>query len=414
MHQIQGQRPAGTAAGLRAGLEAVMAEVGALFQERDTEIQMIVTGLLAGQHTLLLGPPGTGKSAIVRELTGRLTDATYWEILLHKFIAPSAIFGPVDLAALTARGEHRQVLDGHATRAHVAFLDEIFKCSAAALNSMLAFLNERIYHPESGGAPIGCPLVSAVCASNELAEDETTAALYDRLLIRMEVDYLSEPDSFDALLRSAVTTGPPAARTTVALADVQHAVAALVPAVALPGEVIVAVRDLRADLRGREITSSDRRWKQAVRLLQGAAWLAGRDQVAVDDLAVLAHVLWDSPAHRGTVDRVVRGYLSPDDRDLADLADEVDRIAAELDKLVAAGDDGKLMDWAVGQNTKLAGAAKRLFSIRDAAARAGRTLGPYQRAADRAQHVYTRLLSEALGVDADKIPSLEGRAGGRR
>ncbi|WP_018504919.1 AAA family ATPase [Parafrankia discariae] len=410
--QTQGQ-PAGAGAGLRAGLEAVMTEVGTLYQERDVEIQMIVTGLLAGQHTLLLGPPGTGKSAIVRELTGRIEAATYWEILLHKFIAPSAIFGPVDLAALTARGEHRQVLDGHATRAHVAFLDEIFKCSSAALNSMLAFLNERIYHPESGGQPIGCPLVSAVCASNELAEDETTAALYDRLLIRMEVDYLTEADSFDALLRSAVASGPPATRTTVGLADVQHAVAALVPAVDLPGGVITAVRDLRADLRGREITSSDRRWKQAVRVLQASAWLEGRTEVAVEDLAVLAHVLWDSPAHRGTVDRVVRGYLSPDDRDLADLADEVDRIAAELDKLAADGDENRLREWAVGQNTKLATAAKRLAGIRDSAVRAGRTPAPYQRAAERAQHVYTRLLSEALGVDADKIPSLDGRRGRR-
>lgn len=388
---------------------AEVAEVAGLFQERDTEIRMIVTGVLAGQHTLLLGPPGTGKSARVRELTGRIEAGVYWEILLHKFISPSAIFGPVDLAALTARGEHRQVLDGHATRAHVAFLDEIFKCSAAALNSMLAFLNERIYHPESGGAPIGCPLISAVCASNELAEDDTTAALYDRLLIRMEVDYLSEPGSFEGLLRGAAGVRRPAGRTTVALADVQHAVAVEVPVVDLPDMVIDAVRDLRADLRGREIVSSDRRWVQAVRLLQAAAWRAGRAMVSVDDLAVLVHVLWDSPVHRGTVERVVRGYLSPDDRRLADLGDEVDRIAAELDKLVAAGDAGRLRNWAIDQNTAVATTVKRLGSIRDAADRAGRTVAPYQRAADHAQHVYARMLSEALGVSPDKIPMLGGR-----
>jgi MoxR-like ATPase len=400
---------------LRADLTAVIGEVAAIYHERDTETRMIVTGILAGQHVLLLGPPGTGKSALVRELTSRIREGTYWEILLHKFISPSAIFGPVDLAALTAL-EHRQILEGHATQAHVAFLDEIFKCSASALNAMLAFLNERLYHPESGGAPIVCPLISAVCASNELAEDETTAALYDRLLIRMEVDYLAEPDSFAALLRSAVRApaGARPARTTVELADLRTAVDVEVPAVDLPAEVVTAVRDLRADLRGREITSSDRRWVQSVRVLQAAAWLAGRDAVAVEDLAVLAHVLWDTPAHRSTVERVVRGYLSPDDRELATLADEVDAVAAELDQLVAAGDTSRLQEWAVAQNVRLATVVRRMASIRDAAARAGRTTLPYQRSAEHAQTVYARLLGEALGVSPDRIPSLDALIGGGR
>jgi MoxR-like ATPase len=399
-----------TSVALRADLNAVIGEVAAIYHERDTEARMITIGVLAQQHTLLLGPPGTGKSAIVRELTSRFESGRYWEILLSKFTAPTAIFGPIDVGAL-AQGTYRQILDGHATTAHVAFLDEIFKCSAAALNSMLAFLNERIYHPESGGAPISCPLVSAVCASNELGEDEATAALYDRLLIRMEVDYLAEPASFDRLLASAVTVGAGQApvRTTVDLADLQQVTTREVPAIDLPATVIEAIRDIRSDLGQREITSSDRRWKQAVRVLQAAAWLEGRAAVAVDDLATLAHVLWDVPSNKTTVSRVIRGYLSPDDRDLANLEDQVDHIAAELDKLTADGDKGELQDWAVGKNIELATITKRIGGIRDSARRGGRAMAPYQRAADRAQQVYTRLLSEALGVAPDKIPALGGR-----
>ncbi|MEU4235363.1 AAA family ATPase [Nonomuraea sp. NPDC026600] len=396
-------------AALRADLNAVIGEVAAIYHERDTEARMITVGVLAQQHTLLLGPPGTGKSAIVRELTGRIESGRYWEILLSKFTAPTAIFGPIDVGAL-AQGTYRQILDGHATTAHVAFLDEIFKCSAAALNSMLAYLNERIYHPESGGAPISCPLVSAVCASNELGEDEATAALYDRLLIRMEVDYLAEADSFDRLLMSAVTGGGQApTRTTVELTGLLQVAAHEIPAVDLPAPVREAIRDVRSDLRQREITSSDRRWKQAVRVLQAAAWLEGRAAVAVDDLAVLTHVLWDVPSNKSTVSRVIRGYLSPDDRDLANLEDQVDRIAAELDKLIADGDEDELRTWAVNRNVELAQVAKRISAIRDVASRGGRALAPYQQAADRAQQVYTRLLSEALGVAPDKIPALGRR-----
>jgi hypothetical protein len=115
---------------------------------------------------------------MARELTGRIEGAAYWEIPLSKFTAPTRMFGPIDVAAL-ARGEYRQVYDGRATTAHVAFIDEIFKCSTAALNETLGYLNERIYHPESGGEPIHCPLIVAITASNELPGGEDSAAIYD-------------------------------------------------------------------------------------------------------------------------------------------------------------------------------------------------------------------------------------------
>lgn len=52
--------------------------------------------------------------------------------------APGRMFGPIDVTA-PARGEYRQVYDGRATTAHVAFIDEIFKCSTAALNETLGY-----------------------------------------------------------------------------------------------------------------------------------------------------------------------------------------------------------------------------------------------------------------------------------
>ncbi len=152
-------------------------------------MRTLAVALPAGQHSLVLGPPGTAKSEPARELTGRAEGASYWEILLSKFTAPTRMFGPIDVAAL-ARGEYRQVYEGRATTAHVAFIDEIFKCSTAALNETLGYLNERIYHPGNGGEPIHCPLIGAITASNELPSEEDAAAIYDRLLVRIEVGYL--------------------------------------------------------------------------------------------------------------------------------------------------------------------------------------------------------------------------------
>ncbi len=173
-------------------LTAIAAELADLFYERSSVIRALIIALLAGQHSLLLGPPGTAKSELARELTGRIDGARYWEILLSKFTDPKRMFGPVDVAALT-RGEYTQVFDGRATQCEIAFIDEIFKCSAGALNETLAFLNERLYHPENGGPPVDCPLISAITASNELPAGEELNAVYDRLLVRLEVGYLAGP-----------------------------------------------------------------------------------------------------------------------------------------------------------------------------------------------------------------------------
>jgi MoxR-like ATPase len=131
-------------------LRKIIDEMSGQFFEREAVIRALVVTMLARQHSLLLGPPGAAKSELARELTSRITGGTYWEILLSKFTTPPQIFGPVDVAALTSKGEFRQVFDGHATEAHIGFIDEIFKCGDAALNSMLSFLNERKYHPRPG------------------------------------------------------------------------------------------------------------------------------------------------------------------------------------------------------------------------------------------------------------------------
>lgn len=383
-------------------LRAVGAELSDRFYERADVVRTLLVTLLAGQHSLVLGPPGTAKSELARELTGRIEGAAYWEILLSKFTAPTRMFGPVDVAALT-RGEYRQVYDGRATTAHVAFIDEIFKCSTAALNETLAYLNERIYHPENGGAPIRCPLIGAITASNELPSGEDTAAIYDRLLVRIEVGYLADPANFAALVRSAVRRPAAPERTTVELAALQRAVTSAVPAVDVPDPIVDAVCTLRAALRRGELVASDRRWRQAVGLLQASAYLDGRAAVAESDLSVLTHVLWNSPAERPTVEREVLNLVNPDAREALDLADAIAELEAQLDAMAGQSREA-LSEWVIKEaHGKLAKAAQWLERLRAEAAGAGRSTAAIDRVIGRQRAVHARVLTEALGVDASMV-----------
>ncbi|GGS85080.1 ATPase [Planobispora rosea] len=393
----------GDGSGTAARLRAIIGEVGARYLERAEVVHALVACLLAGQHSLLLGPPGTAKSELARELTGRITGARFWEILLSTYTDPKAIFGPIDVAALM-QGSYQQIWDGRATQADIAFIDEIFKCGPGALNAMLAFLNERLYHPEAGGAPIPCPLLAAITASNELPSGEDSAAVYDRLLVRIQVGYLAEVSNFAHLMRSAtlpaVPAVPAAPPTTVTLADLQAAVRIHVPAITIPETVVEAVCTLRAALHRAEIIASDRRWRLAMRLLQACAFLAGRRQVDISDLAILTHVLWNSPAERPTTQKQVLKIVNPDAGEALDLLKAIEELNTELDGKLGRSRE-ELSEWAAREaNPKLARAGHRLEELHQQSQAAGRSTAALDEVITRYRAVHTRLMTEALGISS--------------
>src|SRR3954453_4119837 len=76
-------------------------ELAAALIERDDEVDLVLTALVANEHALLVGPPGCGKSLL---LDGVLswTGGAKCSILLTKFTTPDEVVGPVSLAALKA------------------------------------------------------------------------------------------------------------------------------------------------------------------------------------------------------------------------------------------------------------------------------------------------------------------------
>src|SRR6202453_1416465 len=166
-------------------LPARLAQLARALQERflgkDEVIRLLIIAAIAGEHAVLIGPPGTAKSALIRTFA-RLMRAQYFEYLLTRFTEPNEIFGPVDIAAFR-EGRYERRIEGMLPTAEIVFLDEVFKSNSAILNALLTLLNERRY--TSGGASIRCPLLSAFGASNEVPGDETLTAIYDRFILRI-------------------------------------------------------------------------------------------------------------------------------------------------------------------------------------------------------------------------------------
>ncbi|MGE6604508.1 AAA family ATPase [Lysinibacillus fusiformis] len=256
------------------------------FFEREDAIEGILLGMLSKQNTLLIGEAGTAKSALISAISKSIEGAAYFQWLLGQTTTPEELFGPLSLKDLE-QGVYKRNTANKLPNAHLAFLDEIFKSNSAILNSMLTIINERIYY--NNGGVINSPLMSLVGASNEYPMEEGLEALFDRFMLRFEIGYMSEKDSFIGMLEGANVQIP-----TINVAELVMA-QSIVQKVIIPKEVLETLFEMRLELRNEGIVPSDRRFKQSLSLLQAKAFLEGRNAVVNNDLVILGNALWVEP-----------------------------------------------------------------------------------------------------------------------
>ena len=173
-------------------------ELRGQFAYKDTIIDMLCYAGVARVPLLLLGPPGTAKSQMVRKLcegmgiragdvsgNGKpsLGHRPLFEYLLTRYTTPEEIFGPIDIDRMIKERIYFRVTDGMLPQAEVTFLDEIFKASSAIVNTLLTVLNERLFY--NAGRPHPVPLIMTFAASNEPPADTSLDALYDRFPLRV-------------------------------------------------------------------------------------------------------------------------------------------------------------------------------------------------------------------------------------
>lgn len=165
------------------------------FVGMEEPIRAVILSVACGEPLLLVGPPGTAKSRLIRAFCGQLglvndqdpgdDHPLYFEYLLTPFTEPGELFGFYNIAA--AR-QNRLVRDdeGMMQNARVVYLDEVFNGSSAILNAILAFLNERIFHDR--GLRKRVAMESLFAATNHIPDSPELLAIFDRFVLRCHLD----------------------------------------------------------------------------------------------------------------------------------------------------------------------------------------------------------------------------------
>jgi MoxR-like ATPase len=337
----------------------VVEAVDGAYVERHEIVTALVACVIARHHAVLIGPTGTAKTSLIRDLAAGLGGLRFFSWQLTEFSVPEELFGPIDVAAMADQTEplfrvlsaffdlkdpvvaeriaqgltgcYRRITTGKLPEAELAFVDEVFKAGPAILNTLLSIMQERLFYND--GRPTPVPLISLIGASNETPTGvQELEALWDRFMVRLLVGYVQEPGNFVQMLTGRVGT----VGQILSSADLQAAQGAAAK-VAVPGSVHDMVARLRQALSDQGIVASDRRYKESIDLLRAVAFLDGRHQVAEDDLLFLQHVLWHDPAQAGEVARLVFAVAEPLLVGIAELEDEALVAINKARRTLAAG-----------------------------------------------------------------------------
>src|SRR3954470_9638805 len=176
---------------------------------REREVELVVAALSADRHVLIEGPPGTGKSTLLRAVADEL-GVGFEFVEGNAELTPARLVGPFDPDRVLAEGYDPDVfVDGPLVTAlrdgALLYVEELNRVPEETLNVLITVMSERELHVPRLGSVVAEPgfrMVAAMNPFDAVGTARISSAIYDRVC-RLSVDYQSSTDE-QAIVARAV------------------------------------------------------------------------------------------------------------------------------------------------------------------------------------------------------------------
>ena len=174
---------------------------------RQREVELVLAALAADRHVLLEGPPGTGKSTLLRAVAQGL-GIGFEFVEGNAELTPARLVGHFDPARVLSEGYDPAVfVDGPLVTAMregaLLYVEEINRIPEETLNVLITVMSEgEIHVPRLGhvAASQGFRLVAAMNPFDAVGTARISGAVYDRVC-RVAMSYQSAEDEQAIVVR---------------------------------------------------------------------------------------------------------------------------------------------------------------------------------------------------------------------
>ena len=312
------------------------------FIDRGLQIEMLITGAISGENTVFIGPGGTAKSMMIREILGFFYPDRNWFYQFSPFTTTKDVIGVLDTEELLNTGKRQVYTKGRITDPRVAGAgcDEVFKSAPEINDALMMILNEREALLEGDDVPRRLHLEAVFGASNELPHGfggrrkaaNDLAAFWDRWVIRGFIEDNMTVEDLVNLARMQLAEPP---RPDALTDEERHALMEAAWNVAFNDKnALFQAKELA---KGKGLVVSTRRVLKLLHVARSHAMMEGRTACSLADYKFAIKVgFWTDTPDLEKVAEILPELGSKADQALADWHAELRKATASWQNEAAA------------------------------------------------------------------------------